>query len=286
MKRKIIACISDTHGGHKMGLCNPDTKLRDIDNGQVRIYSPQLSEIQKLMWNTYTWGKDEIIKLAGKDEIILIHNGDPTHGRAIFLQSITDEISDQILIAKSNLDPWMQCKNVKSVRFAVGTGIHEFSNGSASTLVSQLLRSEYPKVDTDVVYHGVLDIDGYKIDYAHHGPFTGSRKWLEGNQLRFYLNNIMISELMDGNTPPDMVIRGHYHVYKKEYMEMFARGEYFESNIIVLPGFTFKDDYTRKATRSEYIQMFGMVAFEILDGHLYRIHKFIKTVDLRTKEIT
>lgn len=285
MKRKILACISDTHAGHKLGLCNPDTELKDIDNGTVRIYNPQLSEIQNLMWDTYTWGMDNVIKLARGDEIVLIHNGDPTHGRAIFLQSMTDEISEQILIAKANIEPWLKYKNVKTLRFAVGTGIHEHSNGSASTLISELLRAEYPKVDIGVVYHGVLDIDGYKIDYAHHGPFTGSRKWLEGNQLRYYLENIMLTDLVDQNNPPDLVIRGHYHVYKKEIVEISTNGGWVESAVVVLPGFTFKDDYTRRATKSEYKQMFGMVAFELLDGHLYRIHKFIRTVDLRTKEI-
>lgn len=107
MKRKIIVGISDTHGGHKLGLCNPNVILQDINNGEVKPYSPQISEIQKWMWEVYEWGKEEVIKLAGKDDIILIHNGDPTHGKAIFLQTMTNQISEQILIAKANIEPWL-----------------------------------------------------------------------------------------------------------------------------------------------------------------------------------
>lgn len=135
------------------------------------------------------------------------------------------------------------------------------------------------------MYHGLLDIDGFLIDYAHHGPFTGSRVWLDGNELRYYLRNIMLREIMDGRTPPHMVIRGHYHVYRKEFLEIAANGQSYEGWAIVMPGFTFKDDYTRRATRSEYKQSVGLIAFEILDGYMYRSHKFIKTIDIRTKEI-
>ena len=54
---------------------------------------------------------------------------------------------------------------------------------------------------------------------------------------------------------------------------------------MLLPGFTFKDDYTRRATRSDFKQTIGMVALEIIDGHLVRTHPFVRTIDIRTREI-
>ena len=285
MKRKILVGISDTHGGHKLGLCNPKTILENVDNGAVTPYSPQISEIQNFMWETYEWGIQETLSLAGKDDIVVIHDGDPTHGKAGFLQVMSNQISDQILIAVANFEPWFKYKNVKTVRFALGTGIHEFGEGSSSTIIANLLRSKYPKVDVGMVYHGLLNIDGFLIDYSHHGPFTGSRKWLEGNELRYYLRSIMMDELMNRNTPPSLVIRGHYHTYRREFLEIIANGVFYEGWAVVMPGFTFKDDYTRKASRSEFKQTIGMLAFEIIDGHLYRVHPFIKTIDIRTKEI-
>jgi hypothetical protein len=183
------------------------------------------------------------------------------------------------------MDPWMQYKNVKTVRLAVGTNIHELGEGSASALIADAMIKAHPKVDIGVVYHGLLNIGGYLIDYAHHGPNVGSRKWLEGNELRLYLRSIMMSEIMEGRKPPDIVMRGHYHVYRREFLEIIANGNSFTSWAVLLPGFTFKDDYTRRATRSEFKQTVGMLAFEIIDGHLFEVYRFTKTVDIRTKEV-
>ena len=242
--------MSDIHSGHKLGLCNPNVELEENQSGEIKKVHPELSEIQKFMYEVYQWGIAETIKLAGKDDIILIHDGDPTHGKAPFLQTMTTRMSDQILIAVANLGDWFQYPNIKTVRFAIGTGIHEMGEGSSSTLVSELLTAKYPAVDFGVVYHGLLNINGFQVDYSHHGPNIGSRKWLEGNELRYYLRSIMISEIMSGHVPPQLVLRGHYHLYKREFLETSADGKFYGSWIVLLPGFTFKDDYTRRVTRS------------------------------------
>jgi len=283
--RYIVAILSDIHSGHKLGLCSPKTKLEDNENGTIRIYHPQLSETQKFMWEVHEWGKDETIKLAGKDDIILIHDGDPTHGKASFLETMTTRLSDQILIAQANFEIWMKHKNVKMVRFAIGTGIHELGEGSSSTIIANTLRGQYPEKDIGVVYHGLLDIKGFTIDYAHHGPNVGSRSWLTGNELRLYLRSIMMSEMMAGHRPPHLIIRGHYHTYRREFLEIGTNGNFIESWAMLLPGFTFKDDYTRRATRSDFKQTVGMIALEIIDGHLARTYPFIRTIDIRTREI-
>lgn len=277
--------VSDTHAGHKLGLANPNTELEEIENGTVKKYHPRLSETQKFMWDTYEWGISEVIKLAREDEIVLIHNGDPTHGKAAFLETMTNKLSDQLLIAQANMEVWLQYPNIHTVRFAAGTGLHELGEASSQILIANALRKGYPDLDIGVVYHGLLDIDGFTIDYAHHGPNVGIRKWLEGNELRYYLRSIMIGEVLEGRKPPNLVLRGHYHVYRKEYLELNANGKTYESWAVILPGFTFKDDYTRRATRSEFKQGIGIMAFELLDGHLYKGHRFTRTADVRTKEI-
>lgn len=285
MKRRLIAILSDTHAGHKLGLANPETELEQIENGQKVKYNPSLSETQKFMWEVYQWGIKETFKLAGKDEIILIHNGDPTHGKAPFLETISSQVSDQILMAEANFDEWLQYSNIHTVRFAVGTGLHELGEASSSILITNALQNKHPNLDIGVVYHGLLDVDGFLIDYAHHGPNIGIREWLKGNVLRLYLRSIMISEIMRGKIPPHLILRGHYHTYQKEYMEIMVSGKVYESWGILLPGFTFKDSYTRRATKSEYMQTVGIVVVELLNGYLYKTYPFIKVVDIRTKEI-
>ena len=282
--RKIIAAISDSHAWHALGLCNPNTVLENIENGKVKQYNPVLTETQKFIWETYDWGVSEIMALAQKDQVILIHNGDPTHGTAGFLQKNSTRMSDQIITAIANIEVWLKYPNVKYVRFTVGTGLHEMGEGSASILIASELRRTYKNTDIGVVYHGLLDVGGITIDYAHHGPYIGSRKWLEGNELRYYLRSIMMNEIMAGKTPPHIVLRGHYHVYRREFLDVEVNGNTYESWAILLPGLTFKDDYTRRATKSEYKQTVGMVAIEIINNNIYKIHKFTRSVDIRTKE--
>lgn len=284
-RRNIVAILSDIHSGHKLGLCNPKTVLEDETNGKVVKFNPHLSETQKFMWDVLEWGKEETFKLAGKDDVVLIHDGDPTHGKASFLETVTTRMSDQLLIADANFDVWLKHENLKTVRFAIGTGIHEMGEGSSTTLIANTLRKGYPEKDIGIVYHGLLDIDGFTIDYAHHGPNVGIRKWLEGNELRRYLQSIMASELINKKRPPHLIIRGHYHVYRREFYEMFSDGKWIGSWAMILPGFTFKDDYTRRATQSEFIQTVGMVTLEIVDGKLVDVYPFTKTVDIRTREI-
>jgi hypothetical protein len=283
--RYIVAILSDIHSGHKLGLCNPKTKLEDNNNGKITQFHPDISETQKFMWEVNEWGKEETLKIAGKDDIIFIHDGDPTHGKASFLETMTTRQSDQILIADANFDFWVKHKNVKMIRFAIGTGVHEMGEGSSSTVIAKILQTRYPDKDIGIVYHGLLDIKGFTVDYAHHGPNVGSRKWLEGNELRLYLRSIMMGEIMGGNRPPHLVIRGHYHTYRREFLEMGMQGKLVESWAMLLPGFTFKDDYTRRATRSDFKQTVGMIALEIIDGTLTRTFPYIKTVDIRTRVI-
>lgn len=277
--------INDIHSGHKLGLCNPETELEDHSNGATITYHPDISEIQKLMWDTHIWGLENTIDLADKDDIILVHDGDPTHGKAPFLETMGTRMSDQIIIAEANFAPWLKYKNVKMMRFAIGTGIHEMGEGSSSILIANALQNEHHKLDVDVVYHGELDIDGFKIDYAHHGPNIGTRVWLTGNEMRLYLRSIMMREIMDRHDPPDLVMRGHYHTYHREYLEINTAKKAYGSWIVLLPGFTFKDDYTRRATKSEFKQGFGILVFELVNGKLHEMHKFIRSVDLRTKEV-
>lgn len=281
----IVALLSDTHHGHRLGLCSPNTVLEDITNGNVTRFSPQLSETQKFMWEVHEWGKEEVFKLAGKDEVILIHDGDPTHGKAPFLETMTTRMDDQFLIAEATFDEWAKHKNVKTIRFAAGTGVHEMGESSSSLNIANALRRSYPEKDISVVYHGLLDIKGFTIDYAHHGPSIGSRIWLTGNELRYYLRSLMLGEIMDGRRPPHLVVRGHYHTYRREFLEMTMQGKPVDSWAMLLPGFTFKDDYTRRATKSDFKQTVGMIALEIIDGQLSRTFPFIKTIDIRTKEV-
>lgn len=286
MKRTLIAVISDPHGGHKLGLCNPETIIEDDSTGEVREYSPELNEAQTLLWEVYSKGIQEVEKLAGKDETLLIVSGDVTQGNKYISEQISTRIADQIFIAEYNLHPWLDSKiNIKKVRMAKGTSSHEFGEGSSSLTVARLLRAKYPKVNVRSLYHGLIRTpDGVFIDYAHHGPTPGSRNWLKGNEARYYLRSIMMDEISAGNIPPHIVIRGHYHQYVKEYLSIRTNGTEYESWITIIPSMDMIGDFARQASRSSYRVTNGIVVYELINGRVLNVHFFGHTTDVRTYE--
>jgi hypothetical protein len=189
-------------------------------------------------------------------------------------------MANQILIANANLRPVLEMPNVMKMRIAAGTAAHTFSEGSSAILVAQMLSQEYKDKDIQALYHGLMDIDGFVMDYSHHGPSTGARTWLSGNVARYYLQSLMLAEITAGRKPPNVVMRGHFH---EPICERVCIGG-FESWIVVTPALCMMDDHSRQATRSKPTVTVGMLALEIVDGKMLDIQEHYKTIDIRTKE--
>lgn len=281
--RKLIVVMSDSHGGFMAGLLNPETELYNEDeNGKLAPYKPTLTHTQNYLWDQYTKSLAEFEHIAGKDKIIFLHTGDLTHGNKHPDTLVSNRVSDQILIGKSNLDPIYRLKNLQAARVILGTAAHNFGLGSAELVISKHLEELHPKHDTKAMYHDHMTIDGCITDVAHHGPYPGSRVWLDGNVARFYLRDLIFREAMDGKQPPSMVLRGHYHRYILESIRHKKEWHY----LTVMPAMCFLGDYTHQAARSPDRVTTGLLAYEIINGKVGEIYDhMIETNDIRTKEI-
>jgi hypothetical protein len=131
-----------------------------------------------------------------------------------------------------------------------------------------------------MAYHGLMDINGVTVDYAHHGPYPGSREWLKGNVARFYLRDLMLRDIQDGKRPPDLVLRAHYHSPAHEYLEQSNQA----SELYVVPSYCGLDDHSTQATQSIDRVTFGMLAIETVDGKIVGRHKFYHSIDIRKRE--
>lgn len=283
-KRKIILILSDTHAGHRLGLLNPATILeREDENGNIEEYQPNITKAQEYLWNVYTWGLDEIKRLANKSPIYIWHNGDLTQGSANgkYPNSVVStRDSDQITIAFFNLLPLLRMKNVKTFRMIYGTGWHVFQDGSSERIVANMLAMQFPKVDIKSMYHSLTNIDGVWIDVSHHGPGQSKRIWLEGNIARFYLRDLILKAVVDKRPVPKLVARAHIH----QKIDIPDNIHGIESRLIVTPSLCFITEYARKVMRSVSTIENGMVAFEVIDGILSAPYWFTKTKDFRTRE--
>lgn len=289
--RKILVALADTHGGHKLGLLNPAVEVYDEDeHGNLVPRKPELTATQEYLWDCYQEDIDSSIALAAGDPVVVIHNGDLTHGMKYPQQLMSTRKADQILIAVDNLVPWFRHENVTAMRLATGTGSHVFEEGSSTILVAAQLKAHYPAVDTEVVGHGLADVSGVSVDYAHHGPSPGIRNWTRGNVARYYLRSLMLDEILHRREPPRLVLRAHYHEPVHETVRIDGSGGWdahlrtWESDIVVLPSYCGLSDFSRKATRSTHVITNGLVAFEIIGGELVTVYPFCRSVDLRRRE--
>jgi len=280
--RVIVPIISDTHGGHSGALMNPETVIEMEDElGNRYNYQPELSEVQKYLWNIYTGALEKIKVMAGEDPIVALHAGDNVEGNKHPSELVRPEISVQIKIAFDNLLPLCRLPNIRALRVVKGTGAHELGFASATAMVVQLLQIAYPRLDIQAIQHGWLSVGGIDIDYSHHGPGMWRRTWLTGNEARYYLRDCMMRDIADIGRPADVYVRGHIHAPLIEWLRVDGH----RSTLVVTPSMKIGGEYSFQATRSAPRISNGLVALEIEGGKLRDIHEYIETQDLRTKEV-
>lgn len=285
MRRVVVVFFSDSHAGHKLGLLNPNLILEmENETGDLVPWKPEPTAVQGYLWRLYGWAIGEVRALAGDDEVVLVHVGDPTQGHAHMDQLVSTRLADQVLIAESNFEPWLDLPNVQRIRLAYSTASHVFGEGSADVLLVKLLKNKRPDLDVRALYHGNACVDGARIDFSHHGPGPGIRVWTHGNVARHYLRSLMLKCLLNDEPPPDLVVRGHFHDWVNEVVCLPAGNLEWMTRLIVLPAMSMIGDYGRKATKSEFIIRNGMAAAEIVDGQIVQVHKLIKQLDIRTEE--
>jgi hypothetical protein len=285
MQRSILVVLSDPHGGHRHGLLNPQTVLEETDEegNLIKDYHPQMTRIQEYLWEQYTKWVAEIKSIAGTDPLYIAMNGDITCGDKYQQLRVSDRMADQFIIAAANFAPLYDLKP-RAVRIIKGTGAHVFNEGTSEIVVTSLLKAAYPGVDTAVKDHGLFNIAGVDVDISHHGPPPGSRKWLEGNEARYYLRSAMLDEITAGKTPPRLYYRAHYHQSVEEFLIVKGNGHRYKSSLIITPSLAFIDNHARQTVRSPSRITHGMSVAELIDGELLRTIPLERTIDIRTHE--
>ena len=280
--RRFVVLLSDTHGGNLHGLMSPKTTYIRFDkDGNEYEYTPKPTDIQEFLHKLYTHHVNQCLDVAGDNDIIVIHNGDIAQGTKHIDDDVMDlNLSHQKRIAEENMRPWLEAPSVSKLRFAEGTQAHEGIGNSMSYMVAQQLQAEYSGKNLKVVQHGLIDVDGFKIEYAHHGPSAGRRIWLKGNEARYYLRDKMTREIQAGRKPPDLYHYAHYHELVIETLRVNG----YKSTLIVTPSYSFPGAWTRQAIRSPSEVTNGLIMLEIFEGRLLDEYEYTERTDIRTRE--
>lgn len=280
--RRVFAWISDTHAGKKTGLLNPDTVLIKVhDDGSEEEWQPEPSATQRWLWSVYEESIKELVKYVGNDELLIGHAGDVTHGDKY--QGIIPETTreDQRIIAHDNLLPLLELPQVKSARFLTGTSVHVPEHPEAR--IAARLKETTGK-DIACRHHARFDIGTDTVDASHHGPYPGSRDWLEGNVATYYLRDRVYKDRGIGKRPSVVYVRGHYHRYCHVTINKRWRGNEYTHHLIIVPAFSGLDGHTRNVAKSPPIIDAGIVALEFIDNQLNEIKPFVEELDLRVEE--
>ena len=280
--RKIQVVETDSHGGFKLALMNPETTLFSEDEaGNPVPYQPAMTRSQEYLWKTRSKAIEDTFAIADGCEMLALHLGDACHGVKYPQGLVSTRLSDQAFIADYNARPWFEYKNLKAYRQVIGTQAHNAGEGSLELILAQLLAARYPKVDVRPLYHGLMEYGGVVTDYAHHGPHPGSRNWLAGNVARFYLRDLMQREIMRGRKPPELVLRGHYHTPVYELLRMQG----FTSELYVLPSWSMFNDHATQATQSQNEIAHGLNVYVFENGVKTETHEFHSKLDIRSVEV-
>ena len=285
MSRKIVVFFADTHGGHKLSLLSPHVVLWEEDEEGNQIpYTPRSTATQEFLWECYEEDWDRVERLADGDPVVIIHDGDLTWGTKYPSQLVSTREADQVAIAVANMERAVWIPNVQKVRLVFGTEAHTSPEGTMTVLVARQLGAMYPRVDVACLHHGLFSAGNVTIDCAHHGPSPGIRSWTAGNVLRHYVRSLMLDALADGEYPPRVLVRAHYHTFTRETVRVTTKRGTFVTEAFILPAYSGLSGHGHQSTRSKYHIGVGMLALEIIDGQLAHCHPYYRIVDLRTRE--
>ena len=207
-----LASFGDTHCGSKYGLLMPDTVIHEEDaDGNLVPYKPKFTHTQNLLLKLYQEQIQAVVDLADGLPIVVIHGGDLCQGKKHPSQLMSTRLSDQVIVGVDVLRAWKNVPNLKAMRMVMGTEAHNEGEGSLELIAVDQLKDELP---VEISSHYRLTIDDVIIDIAHHGAGPSSRYWLHSNNLRWYIEDIVLRDTMElGIRPPDVVLRFHHHTF-------------------------------------------------------------------------
>lgn len=282
---KYIYLEADIHSNNKWGLLQPGTLIEDVaPDGTIFYEEPELNPEQEFLYEVRANALKGVKEIVGKKPLCYVFLGDAHQGykhRGIYVSQISSAAT-QIMI--ENFRPVFKQLNVAKAEILFGTEAHDGLAHSHIRSLTSALRQEFQKTEIKMSWHTDLDVDGYVINCSHHGSGQGTRNWLRGNEMRYYLKSLMEDYRDTGKTPPNLVARGHFHGFHWETIRKFLPGGWQISDMILVPSLCGMGAFAKQITKSRTDIVNGSILLEIEDGRLKDMHEFVVYRDLIRKE--
>jgi len=258
--KHIVVCVGDTHCGSTVGLCPPEGLELD-DEG---MYLP--SKAQNWLWNNWeeAWGKVKSVKRKNrKAKLHLILNGDLIDGDHHRTTQIATGLTGvHMRCAMESLRVPLALKP-NTIHVLRGTPSHVGRAGGSEEGIARALKAaSWPVVgdpDTGMKssYSRVIQVGNTRFDIKHHGRM-GRRAHTKGPYMRWFAQDIFFNHMMDGDDPPDVAIRSHFHQFADS-----GRIHKIKTRAVALPAWQLATEYVHRVAES--LADIGLVWFEVDD---------------------
>jgi hypothetical protein len=254
--------LSDSQSGQLGGLIAPGTEL-EYDNNEKR--TPELSATSLWVWDCYNKVIDTAIDYTGTDPLVVYHTSEVVHGSRFIEYLYSSWQEHQVTIAVQALSHLRRIPTLAGIRFCYGTGAHDYGQQSATKGVAERCAAwGYPVACVD---HGVEEIDGCSIDWAHHGP-TVSRMEDKACAGRRYVIRLLRLFLERGKRAPDIVLRGHVHARITEMVKVPWGRDGVPVLLSIGAPLAGMNEYAHKFTQSTPITEIGGTLIRIENGRV------------------
>lgn len=205
MKTRNIIVISDTHAGCQLALCPPSFKL---DNGGIYTQS----DLQKKLWKMWEYFWENWVPTVTKGEpYIVVHNGDAIEGKHHdSVTQISQNINDQVSIAKQVLEPIVTAKKCVGYYHIRGTEAHAGKSGQAEEGLATALHAIPDEIGNHARWELWMKLNGCLIHFSHHIGTTQSANYESTAPYKEYIESLTDAGRWH-KQPPDVVVRSHRH---------------------------------------------------------------------------
>lgn len=263
-KPVVLAVSNDQHANSSVALSPPKVTL---DDGQV-IHA---SKAQLWLWEKWNefYAKAEQMRREMRAEYIQVFNGDLVEGfhhGTVQLMSQNPHVQ-KLVVSEILKVPFEQ--KADRMLFVRGTTAHVGKSGASEESIATTARADGRNVIGDPETGGASwwhfrgEIQGVKLDITHHGR-TGQREHTRAGSASLHAHDILLSHVKNGDTPPDLCLRAHYHRFNDSHDACQVR-------VVTNGAWQFKTEHVHKIAADSLADIGGLIV--TIDGGEYEVKK-------------
>lgn len=265
MSTVVIAATSDQHAGSSLSMSPPKIVL---DDGGTFTASKAQNWIFQC-WRDY-WKRVDAVRKAERAKLYQVFHGDAVEGNhhgSTQLASGNPNAQAAVLTACMAIPLALKPDKMFWIR---GTETHVGQSASAEERIADGLRRDKrpvvgdPETGMASWWHLRMEVNGVLIDVAHHGR-TGQREHTRASQAVLHAHDILLSHVKNGDRPPDLCIRGHYHKFNDSHDACPVR-------VITTGAWQLKTSYVHKVAADSISDIGGLIVVVRPNGE-YEVEK-------------